>query len=1162
MRRCSSDDALRLGRNAEGNVTHEGYSVSVDELSIWNVARSNTEIAADISTNLQGNETGLAALYRFNESTGSTVQDTTGTPDATGRLVRLADELPGLVVGRIDAPGEVRSYTFTLNSARAVYLDNFTHRSDLNWRLTGPTVNIGTSLYGADKQQRLQPAAAARKAPTPSPSTARAMPWASSRSALSMWRPNRSPLSSTRKCKTRLDPGAMARIFSFEASAGQRLFLDMLAYTGSQPAWRLLDPTGAQIFGVNWAADVDTFTAGRTGTYTLILEDYTASGGAAGERDVRFAVRTVPDQTVSLVLGTNQLRTPEWVAGPETAGSAVRLGESRELEVPASPALDLTGDFTIEAMVKLDSYSGWMPVISRGSDYDHLTFGLWIGAQGEIYLGSHQLGSNNPDYPYDLPWNVGSAGGVVSLNAWHRLSASVNRSTGAAAIYVDGNLVASAQLEYYQDGAASSQPDAKLFVGATEQTDHTPLYGAVADVRVWNTARSAAQIQTAQSTTALSGNEAGLVLLLPITGGTGDVLAGSGSSGLAGRVQSVNAGLSATVVEGSITQPGQRVLYQLSVAQDTRVLFDTLTTNGVFTWSLLDESGAVVSKVNGEALQDRRLRDADAAHSSNSLMLLRAGRSYTLVIDADGQNTGDFAFRLLNLANAQAIGYDQVQTYSPEPANSTRLFSFSGVAGQQIVLDELSWSGNNWPDWRLYDPFGNQIYESYFYGDSSTLTLARTGTYVLAIEGQVDQRGITTPSFQVHLVGTVTPPALPTGTALTFTAGVAQVNGTSTAVDPPVVYTFTLAQPRRIYIDTLNGSANYAYYTIWNLSSPAGTVAERWAYDTDGPNQRSYYDLPAGDYAFSVRTPYNWAPTPFAFKLIDIDAVAQTLTPDTAVSGTLTPANSAVFFRFDGEADVRYFLNATTTTNMGSAYWRLLDAQTLGTVAQGYFTNHGDGLAVPRDGSYILALEGYYGNTGQASYGFTLYRDADTTTALTLGSTVTGNLAQPGDRANYSFTLDAAKRLWFDSFSERYNIVWRILDADGLPVFSDRDLYDYSNRYDPFLLKAGSYTLQIDGIVAAAGAYSFRLVDMGAAGPVDARHRAERHADARHRGRLLRLRRPGRRQLLLRHGLAHDQPDHLLAPVRPLRPAHLGRLRPAGRGRHAARLHRPLHPGH
>ncbi|KQP20290.1 LamG-like jellyroll fold domain-containing protein [Pseudorhodoferax sp. Leaf265] len=1076
-------DALRLGRNAEGHVGHEGYSVSVDELRIWNVARSNAQIAAGMAANLQGNEAGLAALYRFNEASGTAVVDATGAAGAGGRIVRLADELPGLVVGRIDAPGQVKTYTFTLASARAIYLDNFTHRHDLNWRLTGPTVNIGTSLYGADSTNsyNLLQLPAGTYTFTVDGAGAAVGEFAF---RLVDAAAAQQPVALDAEVQTRLEPGAMARLFTFQASAGQRLFLDLLAYTGTQPAWRLLDPTGAQVFGINWAADVDTFTASRTGTYTLILEDYTAAGSAASERDVRFAVRTVQDQTVPLVLGTSQVRPPQWVAGPEGAGSAVQLGDGRELEVSASAALDLTGNFTIEAMVRLDSYSnGWMPVVSRGSDYNHQTFGLWIGTQGQIYLDSHQLGSTNPDYPFDQVWNVGSANGAVSLNAWHRLSASVNRSTGAVAIYVDGNQVASAQLQYYQDGPASSQPGAKLFVGATELTDRTPLYGAVADVRVWNTARTAAQIGATQSTTALAGNEAGLVLLLPISGGSGSTLAvqGSAAGGLAARVQSVHADLPATVVEGRIAQPGQRVLYQLSVAQDTRVLFDTLTANSAFTWSLLDEGGGVVAKVNGEALQNRRLRDADSANSSSSLMLLRAGRSYTLVIDADGQNTGDFAFRLLNLTNAEAIAYDQTIAYPAEPANATRLFSFSGVAGQQIVLDELAWSGGNWPYWRLYDPFGNQIHESYFYSDSPTLTLARTGTYVLAIEGQIDQRGVTRPSFQVHLAGTVTPPALPTGTALTFTAGVATVNGTSTAVDTPAVYTFTLAQPRRIYIDTLNPSTNNAYYKIWNLSSPAGTVAERWAYDTDGPNQRSYYDLPASDYAFSVRTPYDWALTPFAFKLIDIDAVAQTLTPGTAVSGTLAQANSAAFFRFDGEAGTRYFLNATTTTNTGNAYWRLLDAQTLGTVAQGYFNNQGDDLTVPRNGSYILTLEGYFDTAGQSTYGFTLYKDASTTTALTLGSTVSGTLAQPGDMANYSFTLDAAKRLWFDSLTERSDIVWRILDADGIAVFSDRDIRDYTNWYDPFTLAAGSYTLQIDGRVAAAGAFGFRLVDMATA---------------------------------------------------------------------------------
>ena len=35
-------------------------------------------------------------------------------------------------------------------------------------------------------------------------------------------------------------------------------------------------------------------------------------------------------------------------------------------------------------------------------------------------------------------------------------------------------------------------------------------------------------------------------------------------------------------------------------------------------------------------------------------------------------------------------------------------------------------------------------------------------------------------------------------------------------------------------------------------SGPQGQVDNRWAYDTDGPNHFGWYDLPAGDYTFSV----------------------------------------------------------------------------------------------------------------------------------------------------------------------------------------------------------------------------------------------------------------------------------------------------------------------
>ena len=54
------------------------YSGAMDELRIWNTARSAAQIQANMSTPLVGNESGLIAYYRMDEGTGSTLNDASG----------------------------------------------------------------------------------------------------------------------------------------------------------------------------------------------------------------------------------------------------------------------------------------------------------------------------------------------------------------------------------------------------------------------------------------------------------------------------------------------------------------------------------------------------------------------------------------------------------------------------------------------------------------------------------------------------------------------------------------------------------------------------------------------------------------------------------------------------------------------------------------------------------------------------------------------------------------------------------------------------------------------------------------------------------------------------------------------------------------------------
>jgi hypothetical protein len=60
------------------------FTGSIDEVRVWNVARTQAEIARDMSFRLVGNEPGLVGYYRFDEGTGAAAKDaTSGGNDGT-----------------------------------------------------------------------------------------------------------------------------------------------------------------------------------------------------------------------------------------------------------------------------------------------------------------------------------------------------------------------------------------------------------------------------------------------------------------------------------------------------------------------------------------------------------------------------------------------------------------------------------------------------------------------------------------------------------------------------------------------------------------------------------------------------------------------------------------------------------------------------------------------------------------------------------------------------------------------------------------------------------------------------------------------------------------------------------------------------------------------
>lgn len=1058
-------EPMRIGYTPEGSEYH-GHQLTVDQLAIWNRALTTPEAAAASSTPLTGSEAGLAALYRFDEAAGAAVVDARGA--GSGAIRRIAAQVNGLVTGRLDQAGQVRRYSFTLAEPAQMYFDSLTRRSDIRWTLQGEGLSTSDTFYNDAINSR-------NLLSMPAGSYTITVDGTGPATGDFMFRlidaSSAAHISLDQEVSGRLDPGSISTIYHFDAAAGQRVYFDVLANTSPQPVWRLLDPSGAQVFGVNWFGDRDATTLARTGTYTLIVEDYGASGARDQVRDFKFVIRDVHDRTIDLAVGSEQLLAPAWRTGPLAGGQAVQLGSLQQVVIDPSAAHDLTGNVTIELMVRLDGPApGWIPLVSRTGDDSHQTFGVWVNSSGQLQLETNNNGQK---------WTLASAANTLVAGDWHRVSVAINRSGGSAAIYLDGQQVATRTLSVAQQTAAASIPTASLRIGGTDLPAWPlPLNGAVADLRLWNTALSAAVID-AQRNLRLSGNEAGLVLNLKMDEGSGRALADSGPNNLDGRIANINAGLTGTVVEGAISAPGQRIFYRLTPADDSHYLFDSLTTDSNFTWTLRDQGGNVVTDAHGTSLNGRSLRNSD--YSSRYDFVLRGGREYTLEVDGSADATGRFAFRLADLRDSTLITYGATVSATVPQANSATLYAFDAVAGDQVLLDYLANTGDL-PRWRLYSPTGFELHNAYFYepGQPGTLTLGESGRYTVVIDNPIDAHGLEQHQFKVQLTGHITLAPPPGSTALAFSGGAADVTGTLAAINEPKLYSFTLTEPMRLNVDALPSASSP--YVEWKLTGPNGLIADHFSYDTDGPNGRSYYDLAAGSYSFAVSTNTSGSLGNFAFRLLDITASAAPLSLGVPVSGTLTPANTTRFYSFSGDQGDRLYFGSSAATNMSSAFWRVLDAQTLAVVGENYYTSGLESVKLPRSGNYLLALEGYYGSAGASSYTFTAYRNSDPVHALTLGARTEAVLAQPGDTQRYNFTLSQASKLWFDSLAPRSDITWRVLDSEGVEVITESDGLDYgwetTARFD---LSAGSYTLIIDGSGAATGNYAFRLLDLAAA---------------------------------------------------------------------------------
>ena len=170
-------------------------------------------------------------------------------------------------------------------------------------------------------------------------------------------------------------------------------------------------------------------------------------------------------------------------------------------------------------------------------------------------------------------------------------------------------------------------------------------------------------------------------------------------------------------VEGSIENIGDRIIYTFDGTVGQRLIYDGISGNFNIDAELISPSG------NG-------FFNRDVNSDLDPITLIEDG-TYTLIVDANGNSTGEFSFNLYNGNTAPTLNFNRDIEGTLEP-NTTSVLRFEGVANQTVTLEDLG-SDSFTGQFRLIGP-GNQLITSSNFGFGFGATLPGYGTYFLLLD--------------------------------------------------------------------------------------------------------------------------------------------------------------------------------------------------------------------------------------------------------------------------------------------------------------------------------------------------------------------------------------------------------------------------------------------
>ncbi|NJR16282.1 MAG: hypothetical protein HC785_11565 [Calothrix sp. CSU_2_0] len=503
---------------------------------------------------------------------------------------------------------------------------------------------------------------------------------------------------------------------------------------------------------------------------------------------------------------------------------------------------------------------------------------------------------------------------------------------------------------------------------------------------------------------------------------------------------------------GSISEKGEQDIYTFTGSKGQRLYFDVLDV-------IAERYGieATLISPSGKEYFKHSMSEGDV-----NLRTLEEDGNYRLIIDGLSENTGSYAFNLLDATLATSINLDTEIEGTLNPGKETHLYQFIATADSRLSFDSLL----NIPGtWTLYGP-GNQIItgsgvglNSYFETEEP---LPVTGTYILAIQGA----GTDAIDYKFKVI---TPETQSGGLIFFDTPVSAQI----TEKGERDIYTINGNAGARVFLDTLIDNSQIRF----TLTSPNGEKLINRDLYLD-----RFYDpiiLPeSGTYQLVVDGNEATSESDYSFQLLSSDN-AETLTVNAtqSTSGTLDPGSSAKLYQINGIKGERIYLDSqidVSQTN-GSGVFILYSPGNQLLISS--YTNQDFEYELPSTGTYYLMVRG----DGEIPLDYQIQLISTSVSpapvSRNLNDVVAGvGISQLGEQDIYTYNVTTVgTRVYFDGRGSNSNIIARLINPSGVEVWSGNTASDG----EPItLLETGIYRLIVDGSLDATGNYGFRLANL------------------------------------------------------------------------------------